>query len=73
MKGDNERLCVAELHLLLRIFRLVRGSNSGPLREQASAVSTELPGSYTKARMRLHVHRALDKREYLTIIRDNFR
>ena len=34
---DNERLCAMEPHLRLRRFRLERGSNSGPLDQQASA------------------------------------
>ena len=37
MRVDNERLCAMEPRLQLRRFPLERGSNSGPLDQQASA------------------------------------
>ena len=44
MRVDNERLCAMEPRLRLRSFRIERGSNLGPLDQQASAKPSELPG-----------------------------
>ena len=44
MRVDNERLCEMEPRLRLRRFQIERGSNSGPLDQQASAKPSELPG-----------------------------
>ena len=43
-EDDNERLFAVETRLRLKRFRFERGSNSKPLDQQASALTTELPG-----------------------------